>query len=91
MPVIVLISVNCALLSMGGIAAVRGYWCVTVLSLILHSDAHMLMEDIKRTVSELEQDSSLPTVGVELVDNELATLYMNSRKSEVTQKDFFLM
>lgn len=46
----------------------------------------MLMEDIKRTVSELEQDSSLPAVGVELVDNELATLYMNSRKSEVTQK-----
>lgn len=46
----------------------------------------MLMEDIKRTVSELEQDSSLPVVGVELVDNELATLYMNSRKSEVNQK-----
>lgn len=48
----------------------------------------MLMEDIKRTVSELEQDSSLPAVGVELVDNELATLYMNSRKSEVTRKEY---
>lgn len=47
-------------------------------------DAHMLMEDIKRTVAELEQDSSLPAVGVELVDNELATLYMNGKKSEVT-------
>lgn len=55
-----------------------------VFFLVLSSDAHMLMEDIKRTVSELEQDSSLPAVGVELVDNELATLYMNSRKSEVT-------
>lgn len=43
----------------------------------------MIMEDIKRTVSELEQESSLPAVGVELVDNELATLYMNSKKSEV--------
>lgn len=55
--------------------------------LILHlnvcSDAHMVMEDIKRTISELEQDSSLPAVGVELVDNELAVLYMNSKKSEV--------
>lgn len=49
----------------------------------------MLMEDIKRTVSELEQDSSLPAVGVELVDNELATLYMNSRKSEVTLEKIF--
>ena len=51
-------------------------------------DAHMLMEDIKRTVAELEQDSSLPAVGVELVDNELATLYMNSKKSEVTHCGF---
>lgn len=41
------------------------------------------MEDIKRTIGELEQESSLPAVGVELVDNELATLYMNSKKSEV--------
>lgn len=46
----------------------------------------MIMEDIKRTISELEQESSLPPVGVELVDNELATLYMNSKKSEVKKK-----
>lgn len=44
----------------------------------------MVMEDIKRTISELEQNSSLPVVGVELVDNELAVLYMNSKKSEVS-------
>lgn len=49
----------------------------------VHRDAQMIMEDIKRTISELEQESSLPAVGVELVDNELATLYMNSKKSEV--------
>lgn len=46
-------------------------------------DAQMIMEDIKRAIGELEQESSLPPVGVELVDNELATLYMNSKKSEV--------
>ena len=46
-------------------------------------DAQMIMEDIKKAVSELEQESSIPPVGVELVDNELATLYMNSKKSEV--------
>ena len=51
-------------------------------------DAQMIMEDIKRTVSELEQESSLPAVGVELVDNELATLYMNSKKSEVNTSSY---
>uniref|UniRef100_A0A667WNW8 SPT6 homolog, histone chaperone and transcription elongation factor n=1 Tax=Myripristis murdjan TaxID=586833 RepID=A0A667WNW8_9TELE len=51
-------------------------------------DAHMIMEDIKRTISELEQESSLPAVGVELVDNELATLYMNSKKSEADFRDY---
>uniref|UniRef100_A0A8C9R3L7 Transcription elongation factor SPT6 n=1 Tax=Scleropages formosus TaxID=113540 RepID=A0A8C9R3L7_SCLFO len=51
-------------------------------------DAHMIIEDIKRTVSELEQESSLPAIGVELVDNELATLYMNSKKSEADFRDY---
>lgn len=55
-----------------------------ILFLDVCSDAHMVLEDIKRTISELEQDSSLPAVGVELVDNELAMLYMNSKKSEVS-------
>uniref|UniRef100_A0A3Q4B8K3 Transcription elongation factor SPT6 n=1 Tax=Mola mola TaxID=94237 RepID=A0A3Q4B8K3_MOLML len=48
----------------------------------------MIMEDMKRTISELEQESSLPAVGVELVDNELATLYMNSKRSEVDFRDY---
>nr|XP_020473692.1 transcription elongation factor SPT6 [Monopterus albus] len=51
-------------------------------------DAQMIMEDIKRTISELEQESSLPAVGVELVDNELATLYMNGKKSEADFRDY---
>lgn len=50
----------------------------------MHSDAQMIMEDMKRAISELEQESTLPAVGVELIDNELATLYMNSKKSEVS-------
>lgn len=48
------------------------------------SDAQMIMEDMKRAIGELEQESTLPAVGVELIDNELATLYMNSKKSEVS-------
>ncbi|XP_069040225.1 transcription elongation factor SPT6 [Lepisosteus oculatus] len=51
-------------------------------------DAHMIIEDIKRVVSELEQEMSLPSIGVELVDNELAVLYMNSKKSEVDFRDY---
>ncbi|KAI7796472.1 transcription elongation factor SPT6 isoform X1 [Triplophysa rosa] len=51
-------------------------------------DAQMVMEDIKRTISELEQDSSLPAVAVELVDNELAVLYMNSKRSEADFRDY---
>ncbi|CAB1348966.1 unnamed protein product [Coregonus sp. 'balchen'] len=38
--------------------------------------------------SELEQESSFPTIGVELVDNELAMLYMNSKKSEADFRDY---
>ncbi|XP_076154074.1 transcription elongation factor SPT6 [Alosa pseudoharengus] len=51
-------------------------------------DSQMVLEDIKRTLQELEQDSSLPAVGVELVNNDLATLYMNSKKSEADFRDY---
>lgn len=46
-------------------------------------DAQMLIEDVKRIVHELDQGQQLSSIGVELVDNELAILYMNSKKSEV--------
>ncbi|XP_046892038.1 transcription elongation factor SPT6-like [Hypomesus transpacificus] len=51
-------------------------------------DAQMVIEDIKRAASELEQESSFPAIGVELVDNELAVLYMNSKKSEADFRDY---
>lgn len=51
--------------------------------LCLPRDAQMLMEDVKRIVHELDQGQQLSSIGVELVDNELAILYMNSKKSEV--------
>ena len=49
-------------------------------------DAQMLMEDVKRIGHELEQGQQLSSIGVELVDNELAMLYMNSKKSEVSPR-----
>lgn len=51
--------------------------------LSLPRDAQMLIEDVKRIVHELDQGQQLSSIGVELVDNELAILYMNSKKSEV--------
>ena len=46
----------------------------------------MLIEDVKRIVHELDQGQQLSSIGVELIDNELAILYMNSQKSEVRQE-----
>lgn len=46
----------------------------------------MLIEDVKRIVHELDQGQQLSSIGVELIDNELAILYMNSKKSEVRQE-----
>ncbi|KFO25570.1 Transcription elongation factor SPT6 [Fukomys damarensis] len=51
-------------------------------------DAQMLIEDIKRIVHELDQGQQLSSIGVELVDNELAILYMNSKKSEAEFRDY---
>jgi len=46
----------------------------------------MLIEDVKRIVHELDQGQQLSSIGVELIDNELAILYMNSKKSEVRRE-----
>lgn len=43
-------------------------------------DAQMMLEDVKRIVHDLEQGQQMSSIGVELVDNELAVLYMNSKK-----------
>lgn len=48
----------------------------------------MLIEDVKRIVHELDQGQQLSSIGVELVDNELAILYMNSKKSEVMPEPY---
>ncbi|XP_068387780.1 transcription elongation factor SPT6 isoform X2 [Eschrichtius robustus] len=51
-------------------------------------DAQMLIEDVKRIVHELDQGQQLSSIGVELIDNELAILYMNSKKSEAEFRDY---
>ena len=42
-----------------------------------------VLEDLKDIVRELEEDQQIPAIGVEMIDTELATIYQNSKKSEV--------
>ncbi|XP_073421622.1 transcription elongation factor SPT6 [Dendrobates tinctorius] len=51
-------------------------------------DAQMMVEDVKRIVHDLEQGQQMSSIGVEMVDNELAVLYMNSKKSESDFRDY---
>ena len=46
----------------------------------------MVMEDIKAVLTELEQEEQMPPINVELVDNELAMVYSNCKKSEVSYR-----
>ncbi|GCB62536.1 hypothetical protein scyTo_0000044, partial [Scyliorhinus torazame] len=51
-------------------------------------DALMVVDDIKRIVHELEQEHQMSPIGVQMVDSELALLYMNSKKSENDFRDY---
>lgn len=43
-----------------------------------------LMDDIKAIITELEQEEQMASIGVELVDNEVAMIYENSNKGKVS-------
>ena len=45
------------------------------------------MEDVKAVVSELEQEQQMAPISVELVDDELSTIYSTSKKAEVSVLD----
>jgi len=42
-----------------------------------------LLEDFKLIVEELEQEQQMSLISVELVENELASVFANSKKAEV--------
>ena len=44
-----------------------------------------LLEDFKSIVEELEQEQQMSLISVELVENELACVYANSKKAEVNK------
>jgi transcription elongation factor SPT6 len=44
----------------------------------------MIVDDIKKVIAELEQEAQMPPISVELVDNELAMVYANSARGDVS-------
>ena len=46
-------------------------------------DATQVVRDVQVIVEQLEQEEQIPTISVELVDSELATVFMNCNKGEV--------
>lgn len=44
----------------------------------------MIIDDIKKVIAELEQEAQMPPINVELVDNELAMVYANSSRADVS-------
>jgi hypothetical protein len=49
-------------------------------------DATYVLEDIKLIVSELEQEEQITPINVELMDNEVAMIFENSSKAQVTEE-----
>ena len=51
---------------------------------IYFRDALMIVDDIKKVIAELEQEAQMPPISVELVDNELAMVFANSARADVS-------
>jgi transcription elongation factor SPT6 len=44
----------------------------------------MVFDDLRQLLGDLEQEHQMAPIGVELVDNELAKVYANSNKGQVS-------
>ncbi|GFR31977.1 transcription elongation factor SPT6 [Trichonephila clavata] len=51
-------------------------------------EALMIVEDVKHVINDLAQNEGFPPIPVELMDNELGILYMNSIKGENDYRDY---
>ena len=49
-----------------------------------------IVEDLQNVISELEQEHQIAHINVELVDNDLAFIYSNSKKAEVFITNFIV-
>lgn len=50
-------------------------------------EAQSVVDDIKGSIAELEQENQMGTISVELVDSEVARVFQSSARAEV---DFYL-
>jgi hypothetical protein len=46
-------------------------------------EALRIVEDVQRIIQELTEEVEMPSINVELVDNEVAMVYENSNKGQV--------
>ncbi|KFM65277.1 Transcription elongation factor SPT6, partial [Stegodyphus mimosarum] len=51
-------------------------------------EALMIVDDVKMIINDLMDSDQFPPISVELMDNELGVLYMNSRKGENDFRDY---
>lgn len=51
-------------------------------------EALSIIEDVKEVVTELEQESQMAPISVELIDTELATVFMNSAKAQADFREY---
>ncbi|XP_034489679.1 transcription elongation factor SPT6 isoform X2 [Drosophila innubila] len=51
-------------------------------------DAQMIQADIREILKELETNEQFPPIEVEIIDNELAKIYANSKKGEADFKEY---
>ncbi|XP_005089175.1 transcription elongation factor SPT6 isoform X2 [Aplysia californica] len=50
--------------------------------------ALMIIDDIKAIISELEMEQQMPAINVELVDNELAMIFENTKRAETEFREY---
>lgn len=44
----------------------------------------MIIDDIKAIIGELDNEQQMPAINVELVDNELAMIFENTKRADVS-------
>lgn len=51
-------------------------------------DAIMVQQDLREVVKELMEEEQFPKIAVEIIDNQLATIYANSKKGESDFREY---
>lgn len=52
-------------------------------------EALRIVEEVQRLIQELTEEAEMPAINVELVDNEVAMVYENSNKGQVSPRGMY--